>query len=450
MSLTPLVFSGVSKYSTDFQTILNRTVKIASLPITSLQNQQADLIQRKIVAGGLQGSVAAFGASLKSLGEIGDRRAVTGRTTDAAKVAVRSVSSATGGVYQVADITSVAKAAAETSLTSLPDSGTTAVSSTGTVELRVGSNTFSVSLTTGENNLAGLRDKINAAGAGVTASILTTAGANYLSVSANSTGATTLTLKDDPAGANVSLLTAANQGANAAFSLNGVPVSQATNLVNSVIPGLSFEVLATTAVSETVTLTLASDRSQLSTALSSLADTYNSLVGQVDGQIGESAGLLSGSSLVREIQGVLRQITGFSGTGDIKSLSDLGLVFDSTSKLKFDSAKFASLTDTQVRAGLDFAGNSVTGLGSLSSKVSGISDPVTGLIQAEINQYTSSGLSLDRRVSDLNERVTLLQSGLALRLQSADAMLALLESQQTVLTSSLTSLSYTLFGRSSS
>ena len=88
MSLTPLVFSGVSKYSSDFQTILDRTVKIAALPITSLQNQQKDLLQRKIVAGGLQGAVAAFGASLKSLGEIGDRRAVTGRTTDAAKVAV--------------------------------------------------------------------------------------------------------------------------------------------------------------------------------------------------------------------------------------------------------------------------------------------------------------------------------------------------------------------------
>ena len=158
MSLTPLVFSGVSKYSTDFQTILNRTVKIASLPIASLQNQQADLIQRKIVAGGLQGAVAAFGASLKSLGEIGDRRAVTGRTTDAAKVAVRSVSSATGGVYQLTNITSVAKAAAETSVTSLPDSGTTAVSSTGTVELKVGSNTFSLSLTTGQNNLRDQQD----------------------------------------------------------------------------------------------------------------------------------------------------------------------------------------------------------------------------------------------------------------------------------------------------
>lgn len=455
MSLTPLVFSGISKYSTDFQTILDRTVKIASLPITSLKNQQTDLLERKVVAGGLQGAVASFGASLKSLGEIGDRRAVTGKSTDAAKAAIRSVTAATGGVYTLSEVTSVAAAAAETSLVSLPDSNSTAVSSTGTVKLTVGSSEFTVSLTTGENNLAGLRDKINGLGAGVTASILTTAGANYLSVSANATGAATLSLKDDPGGANTDLLTATNQGSNANFKLNGVPVSQSTNLVNSVIPGLSFEVLAETDVDETVTLTLASDRSQLSTALSSLASAYNTLVAQVDGQIGESAGLLSGSSVVREIQSVLREVTGFagagfSGTGEVKSLSELGLVFDSTSKLTFDSAAFAALTDTQVRAGLDFAGTSETGLGSLYRKVTGISDPVTGIIQAEINQFDATGRDLETRVSDLNERVTLLQSGLAQKLQYADALLASLESQQSVLTASIDSLSYSLFGKSSS
>ncbi len=447
MSLTPLVFSGISTYSADFQTILERTVKIASLPITSLQNQQTDLLERKVVAGGLQGAVAAFGASLKSLGEVGDRRAVTGRTTDAGKAAVRAVTATTGGVYQLANITSVASAAAETSLISYSDSNTATVSSTGTVQLTVGSNAFTVSLTPGENNLAGLRDKINGLGAGVTASILTTDGANYLSVSANTTGATTLTLNDDPGGAATDLLSAANQGSNAVFELNGVPVSQKTNLVNSVVPGLSFEILGKTEASETVTLTLASDRSQLSTALSSFAAAYNALVGQVDGQIGESAGLLSGSSLVREIQSVLRSVTGFSGTGDVKSLAELGLVFDSTNKLTFDSATFAGLSDAQVRAGLDFASTSETGLGSLYSKVTAISDPVTGLIQAELNQYDATGRDLATRVSALNERVTLLQSGLAQRLQYADALLANLESQQTVLTASIDSLSYSLFGR---
>ena len=144
---------------------------------------------------------------------------------------------------------------------------------------------------------------------------------------------------------------------------------------------------------------------------------------------------------------MLRNVTGFSGTGDVSSIEQLGLGFDSSNKLTFDSATFASLTETQVRAGLDFVGTSSTGLGSLYTKVNGISDPVTGLIQSEINQYDSTGLDLTKRVGDLNERVTLLQSGLAQRLQSADSLLASLESQQTVLTASISSLSYSLFGK---
>ncbi len=447
MSLTPLVFSGISKYSSDFQTILDRTVKIASLPITALQNQQKDLVERKAVASGLQGAVSALGASLKSLSQIGDRRAVTGTSTNASKVAVRSVTASSTGSYQLTNVTSIASAAAETSVISYADSSSTAVSSTGELELKVGSNTFSVSLTPAQNHLAGLRDKINGLGAGVTASILTTGTGNYLSISANTTGATTLTLKDDPTGAATNVLTSANQGSNAEFELNGVPVSQKTNLVNSVVPGLSFEILGTTDTNEKVTLTLASDRSQLSTALSSLTDSYNSLVSQVDAQIGEGAGLLSGSSLVRELQAVLREVTGFTGTGDVKSLSQLGIGFDSTNKLTFDASTFAGLTDAQVRSGFDLVGNSTTGLGSLYSKVSGIADPVTGLIQSEINQYDATTTDLNERVSALNDRVTVLQSGLAQRLQAADALLAQLDSQQSVLTASIDSLSYSLFGK---
>ena len=56
----------------------------------------------------------------------------------------------------------------------------------------VRSKTYNFTLAT--NNLVTLRDTINSLNAGVTASILTTSGGNYLSISANSTGAATLHL----------------------------------------------------------------------------------------------------------------------------------------------------------------------------------------------------------------------------------------------------------------
>jgi hypothetical protein len=46
MSIGPLVFTGVSTFSNDFQTILSREQQIEQIPIKALQNQQADLLQK--------------------------------------------------------------------------------------------------------------------------------------------------------------------------------------------------------------------------------------------------------------------------------------------------------------------------------------------------------------------------------------------------------------------
>jgi len=53
MGLAPLVFTGVSTYSSDLQTVLNRAVSIANLPVTQLQNRQKDLVQQKLLVTNL-------------------------------------------------------------------------------------------------------------------------------------------------------------------------------------------------------------------------------------------------------------------------------------------------------------------------------------------------------------------------------------------------------------
>ena len=55
MPITPLTFSGISSYSTDFQTVLERAVKIASLPLKLLQNENADVLGRKTQLASLGG-----------------------------------------------------------------------------------------------------------------------------------------------------------------------------------------------------------------------------------------------------------------------------------------------------------------------------------------------------------------------------------------------------------
>jgi flagellar hook-associated protein 2 len=450
MSISPLVFTGVSKYSTDFQTILSRAVSIASLPVKNLQNQQADLLQKKQISSSLNGAVASLAASLKSLAVVGDNHAITATSSNAAKVSINSTNATNAGSYAITEITSVARSASETTISGYANSGSAPVSSTGVLQLKYAGQSYGITLAAGKNNLLGLRDAINNLGVGANASVLTTGSGltpNYLSLSAGTTGATTLQLIDDPSGVATNLVTSANQGANAVFKLNGVAVSKSSNLINDVVPGVSFNILDKTSTGESIAITLSSDRGKLAAALSNLAANYNAVVKQVDGQVGANAGLLTGDFLIRDVQGTLRQLTSFQGTGIIKSFADIGLTLSSKGELSFDQKTFDALSDTQVAAAFTYAGSSVNGFGGLASKFTQISDPVSGLIKIQQDQYDQTDHRLTDQISTLTDRIAAMQATLSAKLQQADALLASLDSQQSILTSSLQSLTTLLFGK---
>lgn len=450
MGLTPLSFTGVSTFSENIQAILTRASTIASLPLRALQNEKSDLIQRKSLVASLQGTMTSFTSSLQNLADTGDAKAIGGSSSNTSKVFVNTVTATTAASYTISDITSVASAASETTAAGYADASTTAVSTTGTVRLVIGSTTYDIVLGTGQNNLAGLRTAINALGAGVSASILTTgtgANPNYLSITATATGATTLQLIDDPTGAATQMLTSANQGSNANFKLNGISVSKSNNLINDVVGGVAFTIAGTTSGAETVTVRLASDRSKLSTALSSIASAYNDVVDFLDSQIGETAGLLSGSNLVRQASSALRQLTGFPGTGAIKGLASLGLSLDTEGKLTFDSAAFNSLTEAQIADAYTFTGSTTSGVGSLVATFEGISDPITGIVKLEQNQFARTEARLNTQIADLTDRINAQQAAARSRLQVVDTLLATLESQQRNIDAQVKSLNSTLYGK---
>lgn len=451
MSIAPLVFTGVSTYSTDLQTVLSRAVQIAQLPLTALQNTDSDTLAKKSLLGGMTAPLTSLGDAVAALGTLASKKAVSASSSDTTKVKVVNTGADSPGVHTISNITSVAKAAGERSLVSYADSSATAVSTSGSMRLVVGSTNYDFSVTN-KNNLIGLRDKINAQGAGVTASILTTgASTNYLSVVSNSTGATTLKLLDDPgvAGERNILTQAAAQGSNAEFMLDNIPISRTTNTVSDIISGMSFTILDT-APTGTVSLTLATDSSQLSSAIQDFATKYNAMVDQVNAQVGPSAGLLSGDFLVREIQTDMRSLGNYQASGTIKSLSDVGLNFDTSGKITFDSALFNKLSDTQITGAFQFFGSATTGFGQLAKNFQQLTDPVTGLIKIQNDSYDAADKRIQNSISDMTDRINTMQKGLASRLQIADSLLAQLASQQSLITASIQSVTYALYGKSTS
>ncbi len=448
MGLTPLSFTGVSTYSQDFVTILQRAEQVASLPLRALQNQKSDLLQRKTLTTSLQGMLASFQSALSNAADVGDRRGMTAQSSQPAKVTISGVSANEPAVYNITEITSVARAASETSLTGYATSNATTVSASGTVRLTLGGTTRDITLDPSQNNLAGLRDAINNLGLGVRASIFTTGtgpAPNFLSLSATETGATTLRLTEDPAGTPVELLTSANQGANAEFKLNGVTVSRARNLVNDVVTGVSFTIAGTTTGSESVTLTLASDRGQLASTLRNVTSALNDLRDFLDSQIGESAGLLTGSTVISQTSDLLRRFTASGGFGEVRGLASLGMVADNRGRFSFDESALSSLNPAALADA--FQTVSRQGFGSFAARFAELSDPGVGVVRAEQQQFDRTEARLNAQIAELTDRIQLQQAQLRLRLQAADALLAGLESQQRTISASIDSLNVTLFGR---
>src|ERR1051326_1901137 len=193
MSTAPLAFTGVSTFSSDFQTILSRQVQIAQIPITQLQNHQSDNTQKKTLLTSLNGAVAALGSSIAALGA---NKGLVATSSDPA-ISVMNTGATQATNYTITNLQSLAKPASETSVLGYADPTLTPIPAN--LQLVLGSSSYSITLGDGQTNLVGLRDAINASGAAVTASIVTTgtgANPNYLVVSANGNGAITLQLND--------------------------------------------------------------------------------------------------------------------------------------------------------------------------------------------------------------------------------------------------------------
>ena len=448
--ITPLTFTGTSQYSSSFQGVLTRAVGIASIPLQELQSQDQTVLSEETQLASLQGTAQSLTTAVQALGDLGANSAIAGSSSNSAIATIASTGATSAASYTINSITSLASAASETSLTGYADSQSTPVSSTGIMNLVVGTTNYPINLTTATNNLVGVEAAINATNSGVTATILTTGSSNYLSISADNTGATHLHLLDDPTGANTNVLTDANQGTDAVFTLNNLPVTQTGNTVNDVIPGATLTLVATTPITAPVTLTLASDPSQLSSGLQTLVSAYNAAVSAINAQAGVSTGVLSGDSTIYQMEGDMQQMSTYQGSGSIKSLADLGITFANDGVMSLDPTVLSGLSNSQLASAFQFLGSETTGFGGISQALDQVSDPSIGSIANEQVTLQENDAGLQTQITNTTASINAMQETLFQQLAHADTLISTLDSQQSLLTASIQSLDYTLYGTQTS
>ena len=219
-----------------------------------------------------------------------------------------------------------------------------------------------VTLDTKDQSLQGIRDAINKANVGVTATIVSDGSGTpyHLVITSNKTGAKSSMkisvdgadgqppdasianlLAFDPAGAQK--LTQTSGAQDTKLTMNGIEVSSASTTVEDAIQGVSLDVAA---LGDT-TLTVSKNTTAVTEAVNAFVKAYNDLNKTISSLTSYNAdtktgAALQGDSAVRSIQSQLRRQLGTTVEGlggKLTTLSQVGIAFQKDGSLAVDSTK---------------------------------------------------------------------------------------------------------------
>ena len=149
----------------------------------------------------------------------------------------------------------------------------------------------------------------------------------------------------------------------------------------------------------------------------------------MESQQGQNAGPLQGNLIINQISSAMQDLVTYwnpTSTGGIQSLSDLGVTFSATGtgQMTFDSSTFNALSDSQISAAFQFLGSSSSGFAALASNFSQLTDPITGMIQAQISGYEATGTDLSNEITSAEAYATQVQQSATTQAEAADALVA--------------------------
>jgi flagellar hook-associated protein 2 len=301
-----------------------------------------------------------FQASLSSLSTSSAFAANTANTSDSTVFTASAASGAVPGRYA---ITVSALASSQQLLSNAFVGGTTAVVGTGTLNVKLGSSSFNLTLDSHEQHRGGCRrgDQFRADNPGITATVIQGTDGAHLLLSSNQTGAANaIEVTETDAGAGLAALTyatgnTANYTQNAAaqdaaFSVAGVAYTSASNSVNDALSGVTLT-LTGVSTGAGATLTVANDTTTVTTNIQAFIAAYNTLqssvasLGSYDAASG-SAGPMLGDPLLTGVQSQIRHVLQtVNGSATYSTLASVGITTQKDGTLAADPARLqAALT----------------------------------------------------------------------------------------------------------
>lgn len=456
----------------DINTIVTQLMTVEKRPLTLLAAKQSAIDAKISSYGMLKSAFSTLQTAAEGLSKADVFAARKATIADGNVATVAASTTATPGNYSI-EVSSLARAQVTASAAFAGGSSATVGSGTLTIELGSYSGgaftvnpdktPVTVTIPNTATSLGDVRDAINAANAGVTASLLNDGTGTRL-VIASKEGGTANTVRitandsdgDNTDAAGLSRLTydASTGGSSnmsekvtatdALLKVNGIDVVSSTNTLTSTIEGVTLT-LKNTNVGSPTALTVSNDSSGAKAAVDKLVKSYNDAILTIKNQTAynsttDKGAALSGESTVLSLRSRLASVV----TGEIApgvSLASIGVSVQKDGSLKVDSDKLATALDNGKAKALFVGSTGVTGLASRIDSMIAAAIDDEGLIGNRLAGMDDAKKAMKVQEERLNTRMDLIEARYRRQFSALDSMISSMNQTSAYLTKQLASLS---------
>jgi flagellar hook-associated protein 2 len=450
----------------DVKGIVSKLMTAEQGPLLLLGKQEASFNAKLSAFGSLKSTLSTLQQAAQTLNLSSTFSSVKPSVADASVLSAGINGTASAGTYNI----EVASLAQSQKLISSGYASSSAAVGTGTFTIstgtysaagappvsfsaKSGTSPISITIDSTNNTLEGIRNAINDARAGVSATIINDGTSFRLALTATESGLSNAVrigvaetgdaglaqLAYDASNGGVSNLTQNAAAANAVIKVDGVTITKPGNIITDAIQGVTLNLTSQTATGVTTKLTLTRDTDGVSAAIDNFVKAYNA----VNKQIADSTAfntstgkgsILTGDATVRGLQVQLRatlsNMIGGAQSG-LTTLSDIGVSFQKDGSLTIDADKRAKVladpakdvkrlfvTSTDGTLGFGARVNTlVSGMifgdeAILNGRIDGINNSIKGIGKQRLSQndrldalerrYTTQFSALDTMMSSMN------------------------------------------------
>lgn len=430
----------------DVQSIVSQLVALERRPIDLLKQQASRLSTQLSSFGLLRSYVSNLQSAATQLTRSSLWSQTTATSSDAAAVSVAASSGAAAGSYSV----EVSQLARSQSLASSAYADSSVVLGQGTLTFTKGDgSTASVTIGASDTSLAGIRDRINAAGVGLSASIVRDASGARLVLTTTATGLDAAITRIDVTGDPGLQALAYEQGVpgdveetqqarNALARINGLDIESVSNTLSDVVDGLTLTLSRTT--TSAVEVKVSANDEAVKKAVQDFVNAYNDLSRFLAketayDEASKKAGTLQGDrtavGLVTQLRTLVSQTSGASSV--FATLSSAGVELQRDGTLRLNESRFASALNqrnelAQAFSRADTLDPSVNGFGERFRLLTNSIVGTEGMLTARTEGLRATIRRNEQQQERYEDRVALVEKRLLRQYQALDASLGQLNS----------------------